>query len=99
MLNRWRRSSERTAPRTPYGNLIAYMRRRLEAQPADLRLHLSLVTHLRMAGRYEEAIEEANRIVRMHPDHRRAKGLLLRLKLEQRLAGIQRSTAIQRLTS
>ncbi|MFQ5790222.1 MAG: tetratricopeptide repeat protein [Acidobacteriota bacterium] len=84
------RIKNRPRPRSLYGNLIAYMQHRLEEKPANLRLRLSLVSHLQEAGRYEEAIAQVQHILRANPEHRRAKGLLLRLKLEQRLARIHR---------
>jgi Flp pilus assembly protein TadD len=62
------------------------MKDRLEEKPADQRLRLSLVKHLEMAGRYEEAILQVKRILLSNPDNRRAKGLLIRLTLEQRIA-------------
>jgi Flp pilus assembly protein TadD len=91
MLASWRYKRRRPQqPRARYGNLIAYMQRRLEGQPSDMRLRLSLVSHLKMAGRYEEAIRQAEHILQRDPTNRRAKTLLLRLRVDQRLAFIQR---------
>lgn len=89
MLANWRYKRHRPQPRSRYGNLIAYMQQRLERQPSDMRLRLSLVSHLKMAGRYEEAIYQTEHILRRDPTNRRAKALLLRLRLDQRLALIQ----------
>lgn len=90
MLARWRHKRHRPQPRARYGNLIAYMQRRLEEQPSDMRLRLSLVAHLKMAGRYEEAIHQTEDILQRDPDNRRAKTLLLRLKLDHRLVTLHR---------
>jgi thioredoxin-like negative regulator of GroEL len=73
-----------------YGNLIAYMLRRLDENPNDLRLRLTLVSHLEMAGRYEEAVEHANRLLYLDPANRHVKGLLLRLRLERRIPSFHR---------
>jgi hypothetical protein len=43
-----------------------------------------------MAGRYEEAIHQTEHILQRDPTNRRAKALLLRLRLDQRVALIQR---------
>jgi Flp pilus assembly protein TadD len=86
MFTRWYRNRNRRRPRSPYGNLIAYMKQRLNEQPADQRLRLSLVRHLEMAGRYEEAILQVKQLLVSNPHHHRAKGMLIRLKLEQRFA-------------
>jgi hypothetical protein len=43
-----------------------------------------------MAGRYEEAINQTEHILQHDPTNRRAKALLLRLRVDQRLALIQR---------
>jgi Flp pilus assembly protein TadD len=67
------------------------MQKKLEAKPTDQRLRLSLVSHLEAAGRYEEAVLHARKAVRFNPESRRAKGMLLRLRLEQRLASIHRT--------
>ena len=91
MLSRWRRGGRRARPRALYGNLIAYMQTRLREQPADMRLRLALVSHLRLAGRYPEAVHEAEEILRREPSNRRAKSLLLRLRVEQRLAVLQQT--------
>ena len=86
MFTKWIRSKHHRRPRSPYGNLIAYMKDRLEEKPADQRLRLSLVKHLEMAGRYEEAILQVKHILLSNPNNHRAKGMLVRLKLEQRFA-------------
>jgi len=86
---KWNLSSRRQRPRALYGNLIAYMENRLEEQPSDLRLRLSLVSHLEMAGRYEEAIHQIRRVLQFSPGDRRAKSMLLKLRLERRLSAIQ----------
>ncbi len=86
---KWNLSSRRQKPRSLYGNLIAYMENRLEEQPSDLRLRLSLVSHLEKAGRYEEAIHQIQRVLQFSPGDRRAKGTLLKLRLERRLSAIQ----------
>jgi hypothetical protein len=39
-----------------------------------------------MAGRYEEAILQVRHILLSNPNNRRAKGMLIRLRLEQRFA-------------
>lgn len=91
MLLWWRRRREKLKPKSLYGNLIAFMKDSLRAQPVNHPLRLSLVVHLQKAGRYEEAIEQLLVLLGQDPGHRKAKGLLLRLKLEQRLALINRS--------
>ena len=90
MLAKWRHKRHRPQVRARYGNLIAYMQRRLEGYPSDMRLRLSLVSHLKMAGRFEEAIHQTKHILQRDPTNRRAKSMLLRLRLDQRLALIQR---------
>ena len=65
------------------------MEHRLHQRPGDLRLRFSLVSHLRQAGRFEEAIRQARDLLRLDPDDRRAKSVLLQLRLEQRLAAIR----------
>jgi hypothetical protein len=67
------------------------MLRRLEEKPNDLRLRLSLVSHLKMAGRYEEAVQHANHLLYLDPENRHVKGLLLRLRWERRISALQRS--------
>jgi Tfp pilus assembly protein PilF len=89
ILRWWRREPSR--PRSLYGNLIAYMKGCLATHPANDSLRLALVSHLKEARRYEEAIREVQIILQRDPGHRKAKSLLLRLKLEQRLAAINRS--------
>ena len=88
-LSRWRRHRHRAKPRNLYGNLISHMQTRLRERPSDWRLRLSLVTHLQKARRYEEAIRQVQDLLRLQPDLRRAKRLLLQLRLEQRLANIR----------
>ena len=90
MFTMWHRSNEKAQLRPIYGNLIAYMLRRLDEKPNDLRLRLSLVSHLKMAGRCEEAFQHANRLLRLDPENRHVKGLLLRLRLERRISSIHR---------
>ena len=87
---KWNLSSRRQKPRSLYGNLIACMENRLEEQPSDLRLRFSLVSHLEMAGRYEEAIHQVRRVLQFNPGDRRAKSMLLKLRLERRFSTIQR---------
>jgi thioredoxin-like negative regulator of GroEL len=60
------------------------MKLRLNQDPDDQRLRLSLVKHLKMAGRYEEAIDQTKHLLLRHPGNRRAKGMLIWLRLEQR---------------
>jgi len=90
----WKRGSRRARsvgakPRNLYGNLIFHMQRRLDQRPGDLRLRYSLVSHLQKAGRLEEAIQHARDLSRMSPGDRRAKSILLQLRLEQRLAAVR----------
>ncbi|MCI0409708.1 MAG: tetratricopeptide repeat protein [Acidobacteria bacterium] len=87
----WWRRREAARPRSLYGNLIAYMKGCLATQPANDSLRLALVSHLKEAGRYDEAIRELQFLLQRDPGHRKAKSLLLRLKLEQRLAAINRN--------
>ncbi len=91
MFAKWLQSNRRTKPRALYGNLIAHMENRPEEQPSDMRLRLSLVSHLKMAGRFEEAIHQVQRAIQMSPGDRRAKGLLLKLRLERRISAIHRA--------
>ena len=84
MFTNWYRSRSFRQPQSLYGNLIAYMRNRLNEHPDDQRLRLSLVKHLEMAGRYEEAIDQTKHLLLHNPNNRRAKGMLIRLRLEQR---------------
>ena len=72
-----------------YGNLISHMQHRLNQRPGDLRLRYSLVSHLRQAGRFDEAIRQARDLLRLDPRDRRAKSILLQLRLEQRLAALR----------
>jgi thioredoxin-like negative regulator of GroEL len=69
------------------------MQLRLNQQPDDQKLRLTLAKHLEMAGRYEEAIAHTKRLLLQHPDNLRAKGMLIRLKLERRFTGPRRITA------
>jgi thioredoxin-like negative regulator of GroEL len=93
MFTNWYRSKSHRRPPSLYGNLIAYMQLRLNQQPDDQKLRLSLVKHLEMAGRYEEAIDQTRHLLQHHPDNLRAKGMLIRLRLEQRLTGLRRIPA------
>jgi Flp pilus assembly protein TadD len=86
----WRRITSRKRPRARYGNLIAFIRERLMDEPGDVRLRQSLATHLSRAGRYGEAIEEAERLLEIAPGHAEAKRLLLEIKLHRLLRGDQR---------
>jgi protein involved in temperature-dependent protein secretion len=90
MQSSWPRIRTRRKPAAPYGNLIASIRSRLSEQPADLRLRQSLATHLGLAGRYQEAVEEAEALVRMAPGRLSAKRLLLEMKLNRLLHGSSR---------
>lgn len=81
--------SAASKPRKLYGNLISQMEHRLDQRPGDLRLRLSLVSHLQKAGRFEEAIHQARDLLRRDPSDRRVKSLLLQLRLEQRLAALR----------
>jgi hypothetical protein len=78
-------SRKRSHP--PFGNLIALIRKRLQQQPHDLRLRRSLVTHLGRAGRFREAIEEAERLLHLAPGDAGGRLLLLGLKLNRLLRG------------
>ena len=84
----WRRGTA-SKPRSLYGNLISQMEHRLDQRPGDLRLRFSLVSHLQKAGRFEEAIRQARDLLRLSPHDRRAKSVLLQLRLEQRLAALR----------
>jgi thioredoxin-like negative regulator of GroEL len=88
-LRRGRDQSTGSKPRNLYGNLIHQMERRLDQRPGDLRLRLSLVSHLQKAGRVEEAIRQARDLLRLNPGDRRAKSMLLQLRLEQRLTALR----------
>ncbi len=81
--------SQRAKPRNLYGNLISQMEDRLHQRPGDLRLRFSLVSHLQKAGRFEEAIRQARDLLHLNPDDRRAKNVVLQLRLKQRLAAIR----------
>ena len=90
----WKRGGRADAavavkPRNLYGNLICQMQRRLDQRPTDARLRFSLVWHLQKAGRLDEAIHQTRDLLRLDPDDRRAKSLLLQLRLEQRLAALR----------
>ncbi len=85
-LRRLRRGRTSRKPRSLYGNLIEFQRARLRERPNDTALRLALVRHLQMARRYDEAVEELRYLLDLEPGHRRAKALLLRLRVEQRLA-------------
>jgi hypothetical protein len=89
LLPKWGRRVDRPKPRKLFGNLISHMLSRLEERPHDLKLRLSLVAHLQKAGRLEEAIDQARDLLRLRPDDRRAKSILLQLRLEQRLTAIR----------
>ena len=84
----WRRGTA-SRPRNLYGNLISQMEHRLHQRPGDLRLRFSLVSHLQKAGRIEEAIRQTRDLLRRSPGDRRAKSVLLQLRLEQRLAALR----------
>ena len=90
MLFEWCRIRNRPRVHSLFGNLIANMQARLEEHPADMRLRLSLASHLEKAGRFEEAVGEVRRILHHNPDYPQAKSMLWRLKLERRLAGLSR---------
>jgi hypothetical protein len=83
----WRRITARRRPRAPYGNLITFIRERLRSEPGDVRLRHSLATHLSRAGRYREAMEEAERLLEIAPGHAEAKRLLLELRLQRLFKG------------
>ena len=83
MHSSWPSIPKRRRPRSPYGNLIAFMQRRLLEEPANVRLRHSLASHLGRAGRYPEAIEEAERLVTMSPSFPEAKRLLLGLRVQR----------------
>jgi tetratricopeptide (TPR) repeat protein len=81
----WKRTPRRKRGR--YGNLIESIRERLRKEPGDLRLRQALATHLGQAGRYHEAIQEAERLLEIEPDHHECKRLLLGLRLHRLLRG------------
>ena len=85
MYTPWKRSSP--SKRSRYGNLIESIRERLRKDPHDLRLRHSLATHLGRAGRYHEAIQEAERLLELEPEHVECKRLLLGLRLNRLLRG------------
>ncbi len=82
-LSSWRNIQKRRQPRAPFGNLIALLRRRLVAEPANVRLRHSLASQLGRAGRYPEAIEEAERLVAASPSFSEAKRLLVGLRIHR----------------
>lgn len=86
-----RHPSGKRRPRAPYANLIAFIGARLQERPDDLKLRFSLATYLGRAGRYREAIEEAERLLELAPGLRGARRLLLGLKLHRLLWGETRS--------
>lgn len=83
MHSSWRNILKRRQPRSPFGNLIAFMQRRLREEPANVRLRHSLASHLGRAGRYREAFEEAERLVATSPSLPEAKRLLIGLRLHR----------------
>jgi len=88
----WRRGRDRSRASKPwnlYGNLISQMQLRLDQRPSDLRLRLSLISHLQKAGRFEEAIHQVRALLRLSPGDRRGKRMLLQLRLEQRLSALR----------
>lgn len=87
MPSSWKLTGKRRKPAAPYGNLIASIRARLAQQPADLKLRQSLATHLGRAGRYQEAVQEAETLVAMAPERLSSKRLLLELKLHRLVRG------------
>ena len=82
MHSSWPTILKRRRPRSLYGNLIAFMRRRLLDDPGNVRLRHSLAAHLGRAGRYPEAIEEAEQLVASSPSFPEAKRLLLGLRVQ-----------------
>jgi Flp pilus assembly protein TadD len=91
MPTSWKRNNGRKRSHPLFGNLIALIRRRLQHEPDDLRLRRSLATHLGRAGRFREAIEEAERLLRLAPDDAEARRILLGLKLNRLWRGEMRS--------
>jgi hypothetical protein len=83
MYSSWRNILKRRRPRSLFGNLIAFKQRRLLDEPANVRLRHSLASHLGRAGRYPEAIEEAERLVAMSPSFPDAKRLLIGLRVQR----------------
>jgi tetratricopeptide (TPR) repeat protein len=83
----WRRFTVARRPRARYKNLIELIQRRLQLAPDDVRLRTSLATHLGQAGRYREAIAEAERLLELDPTNVGIKRLLLGLKLNRLLRG------------
>lgn len=83
MLSSWRNIQKRRQPRSPFGNLIALMQRRLLTEPANVRLRHSLASQLGRARRYPEAIAEAERLVAMSPSLPEAKRLLVGLRIHR----------------
>lgn len=75
-----------------YGNLIAAMRVKLNDEPGNLDLRFSLATHLGRAGRYEEAVEEAEKLVSAAPSGFAARRLLVSLKLHRMILGTRRAS-------
>lgn len=64
------------------------MRDRLAKDPADQRLRLSLATHLRMAGRYDEAVAEVEKLLQSGSSDFETKRLLVGLKFHRLLRGL-----------
>ncbi|HXV63122.1 MAG TPA: hypothetical protein VEK15_20655 [Vicinamibacteria bacterium] len=75
-------------PRAPYANLIAFMRDRLAKDPGDQRLRQSLATHLGMAGRYDEAVAEVEKLLESGSSDFETKRLLVGLKFHRLLRGL-----------
>ena len=91
MPTSWKRSTARKRSHPPFGNLIALIRRRLQHHPDDLSLRRSLATQLGRAGRFREAIEEAERLLRVSPGDAEGRRILLGLRLNRFLRGEVRS--------
>jgi hypothetical protein len=91
-MSLWMRADDKKPPkpRSLFGNLIASMKARLEGEPENVALRWTLVTHLARAKRYEEAIEQVKLVLGREPHHVKAKGLLVRLRVERRLAWLHR---------
>lgn len=87
MVAPWRRLKRPKPTRPRYGNLIESIRERIQKEPGDVRLRHALATHLGQAGRYREAIQEAERILEIEPGHVECKRLLLGLRLNRLLRG------------
>lgn len=82
----------RVRPKAPYGNLIASLREKLNDEPGNLDLRLSLATHLGRAGRYGEAVEEAEKLVSCAPSGFGARRLLVSMKLHRLILGDRRAS-------